>query len=88
MPHPDISSPMNDLYGPYYEECSPFWYRIPPIRHCNDVDGYPSSLARPSLWQTPMFTDQAGNEAFNNQDMELPIVKVPHPEEAQRMLII
>lgn len=52
-----------------------------PHRHCNDVDGYPAGIARPSLWQTPMFTDQAGNEAFNNVDMELPIVKVSSDRE-------
>lgn len=45
-------------------------------RTCGDVDGYPSSIARPALFQTPMFTDQQGREDFNNEAMSLPIVKV------------
>jgi hypothetical protein len=41
-----------------------------------DVDGYPTSIARPSLWGTPMFTDRAGNEAINDAARDLPVVQV------------
>ncbi|KAG5178679.1 hypothetical protein JKP88DRAFT_273957 [Tribonema minus] len=37
------------------------------------VDGYTTSLARPALFETPMFTDKAGTVAHNNAHMDLPV---------------
>jgi hypothetical protein len=42
------------------------------------IDGYPTSIARPNLWGTPMFTDRAGNEAINDAARDLPVVQVLH----------
>ena len=42
------------------------------------IDGYPTSVARPSLWGTPMFTDRDGNEAINDAARDLPVVQVVH----------
>jgi hypothetical protein len=45
---------------------------------CGDVDGFPSSIARPALFQTPMFTDRAGDEAENDAARDLRVVQVKH----------
>jgi hypothetical protein len=47
-----------------------------PLGTCGDVHGFPSSVSRPSLFSTPMFTDFDGNEAINNAAMDLRVVQV------------
>jgi hypothetical protein len=47
-----------------------------PLGTCGDVRNFPSSISRPSLFSTPMFTDFDGNEAINNAAMDLRVVQV------------
>eukprot|EP00611_Tribonema_gayanum_P001801 TRINITY_DN11313_c0_g1_i2.p1 TRINITY_DN11313_c0_g1~~TRINITY_DN11313_c0_g1_i2.p1 ORF type:complete len:754 (-),score=205.37 TRINITY_DN11313_c0_g1_i2:1682-3943(-) len=42
---------------------------------CGDVGSWPTSIARPALFSTPMFTTKAGVEANNNAAGDLPVVK-------------
>jgi hypothetical protein len=47
-----------------------------PLGTCGDVNNFPSSISRPALFSTPMFTDFDGNEAINNAAMDLRVVQV------------
>eukprot|EP00953_Heterococcus_sp_UTEX-ZZ885_P026890 14485-Heterococcus_DN1.PRE.1 len=46
-----------------------------PLGTCGDVRNFPSSISRPTLFSTPMFTDFDGNEAINNAAMDLRVVQ-------------
>jgi hypothetical protein len=46
---------------------------------CGDVDGFPSSPARPTMYATPLFTTLDGREATDTLETILPVAKVrPH----------